>query len=158
MPKSRVYIDTSVLGAIHDVEDLPRVEVTKQLLKILKAKSEFTPFISNIVIEEIEKAPSDIRGDLKKIIMDIDVEILYETNTCIELVNEYLKRRIIPQKFRDDARHIAVAVINNIDVIVTWNCRHMANIEKKRVINAVNMMLGYRQIDIVTPLEVVGFG
>ena len=57
MPALKVYIDTSVLGAIHDVEDLPRVEVTKQLLNVLKAGGEFTPFISNIVIEEIEKAP-----------------------------------------------------------------------------------------------------
>jgi len=158
MPALKVYIDTSVLGAIHDVEDLPRVEVTKQLLNVLKAGGEFTPFISNIVIEEIEKAPLNIRGSLKKIIGDAAVEILYETDSCVELVNEYVKRQIIPKKYRDDARHIAVAVINDIDVIVTWNCRHMANIEKKRMINAVNMMLGYRQIDLVTPLEVVGYG
>ena len=67
----------------------------------------------------------------------------------------YLQEGVVPAKFRDDARHIAVAVINSIDVIVTWNCRHMANIEKKRLINAVNLIKGYPQIDIVTPMEVI---
>jgi predicted nucleic acid-binding protein len=86
------------------------------------------------------------------------LEVIYETETCVTLVEEYVKRKIIPRKYRDDARHIAVAVVNDIDVIITWNCRHMAQVEKKRMINAVNMMLGYRQIDIVTPLEVVGDG
>ena len=88
---------------------------------------------------------------------EIPAEILYETDTCAELVSEYLKKRIIPRRYRDDARHIAIAVINDIDVIATWNCRHMANIRRKRMINAVNMMLGYRQVEIVTPLEVVGY-
>lgn len=73
-------------------------------------------------------------------------------------MTEYLKERIVPEKYRDDGRHIAVAVVNDADVIVTWNCRHMANIERKRMFNAVNMLLGYKQIDIVTPMEVVGFG
>lgn len=68
-----------------------------------------------------------------------------------------MKKNIIPKRYRDDARHISVAVVNNIDVIITWNCKHMANIENKRMINAVNMMFGFRQIDIVTPLEVVGY-
>jgi len=157
MLKLKIYVDTSVFGAIFDTEDISRVQVTKQLLSIIKTGLEFTPFISNIVVEEIEKAPLDIRRNLKERIKDISLEVLYETDDCVELVNEYLKRRIIPKKYRDDARHIAVAVINDIDVIVTWNCKHMANIEKKRMINAVNMMLGYRQVDIVTPLEVVEY-
>ena len=61
------------------------------------------------------------------------------------MVTAYLKERIVPEKYRDDGRHIAVAVVNDTDVIVTWNCRHMANIEKKRMFNAVNMLfIGHR--------------
>jgi hypothetical protein len=86
------------------------------------------------------------------------LEVIYETEAGVTLLEEYVKRKIIPRKYRDDGRHIAVAVVNDVDVIITWNCKHMAQVEKKRMINAVNMMLGYRQIDIVTPLEVVGYG
>jgi predicted nucleic acid-binding protein len=158
MPKIKVYIDTSVLGAIYDTEDSTRVNITKQLLNLFKKQENFIPFVSNIVIEEVEKAPKDITIGLKKIIKNTSFKILFETDDCVKLVNGYMKKKIIPQKYRDDARHIAVAVVHDMDIIVTWNCRHMANVENKRIINAVNMMLGYKQIDIVTPLEVVGYG
>lgn len=157
MPKLKVYVDTSILGAIYDLEDAPRVNVTKKLLKQLKSRKDYIPFISNILIEEIEKAPKDIVHGLKDIISDVSFETIYEDDDSVLLVDEYMKKRIIPKRYRDDARHIAVAVTNNIDVIVTWNCKHMANIENKRIINAVNMMFGFRQIDIVIPLEVVGY-
>ncbi len=157
MPKLKVYLDTSILGAIYDVEDTPRVNITKKLLEQLKDRKDYIPIISNIVLEEISKAPKDIVKGLKDILNNISFETIYEDDESAQLVNEYMKKRIIPKKYRDDARHIAVAVTNNIDVIATWNCRHMANVENKRIINAVNMMLGYRQIDIVTPLEVVGY-
>jgi len=158
MPKLKVYLDTSVLGAVFDTEDPLRVSVTKLLLSVLKTRQEYMPFISNVVIEEIEEAPLTIRKDLKHMVDAFSLEVLYETEACVTLVEEYMKKKIIPRKYRDDARHIAVAVINDVDVIITWNCKHMAQVEKKRMINAVNMMLGYRQIDIVTPLEVVGYG
>jgi predicted nucleic acid-binding protein len=158
MPKLKVYVDTSVLGAVYDTEDPSRVTVTKQLLIILKKRQEYMPFISNVVLEEIEEAPLNIRNDLKHMVDTFSLEIIYETEACVTLVEEYVKKKIIPRKYRDDARHIAVAVLHDVDVIITWNCRHMAQVEKKRMINAVNMMLGYRQIDIVTPLEVVGYG
>ena len=158
MPKLKVYVDTSVLGAVYDTEDPSRVAVTKQLLSILKKRQEYMPFISNVVLEEIEEAPLNIRNDLKHMVDIFSLEIIYETETCVTLVEEYVKKKIIPRKYRDDARHIAVAVLHDVDVIITWNCKHMAQVEKKRMINAVNMMLGYRQIDIVTPLEVVGYG
>ena len=158
MPKMKVYLDTSVLGAVYDTEDPTRVIVTKQLLGLLKKRQEYIPFISNVVIEEIEEAPPNIRNDLKHMVDTFSLEVIYETEAGVTLVEEYVKRKIIPRKYRDDARHIAVAVVNDVDVIITWNCKHMAQVEKKRMINAVNMMLGYRQIDIVTPLEVVGYG
>jgi hypothetical protein len=158
MPKMKVYLDTSILGAVYDIEDPTRVTVTKQLLGLLKKRQEYIPFISNVVIEEIDEAPPTIRNDLKHMVDTFSLEVIYETEPCVTLVEEYVKRKIIPRKYRDDARHIAVAVINDVDVIITWNCKHMAQVEKKRMINAVNMMLGYRQIDIVTPLEVVGYG
>ena len=156
MPKSKIYLDTSVLGAIYDTEHPHRVETTRHLLDILGSSTKYSAFISNIVIEEIEKAPSEIRMGLKRVIDEMKPEVIYEKDECIELVNEYLRKKVIPRGYRDDARHIAVAVVHNMDVIVSWNCRHMANIEKKRLVNAVNLMSGHRQIDIVTPLEVIG--
>ena len=155
MAKLKVYVDTSIFGGVYDEEDPRRIQITETLLDILKLKIGCIPYVSNIVIEEIERAPHDIRNELEKIMGGTDSKILHETPECVGLVNEYIRRRIIPARYRDDARHIAVAVVNRIDAIITWNCRHMANIEKKRAINEVNIKMGYAQIDIVTPMEVV---
>ena len=158
MIKLKIYIDTSVFGGIFDIEDPVRVDVTKQVLNILRIREKYIPYISNIVIEETEKAPPKIKQKLKKIVEDTKCEIFYESDECIELVDEFMKQKVIPKKSRDDARHVAVATVNNVDIILTWNCRHLANIENKRMINSISIMLGYKQIDIVTPLEVVGYG
>lgn len=157
MPLLKLYLDTSVIGALLDTEDPSRVEITKQLFSLIKSSSHLEGYISNIVIEEIEKAPHDLRAHLIQYLEQQNLSTLFETNESPPLIQEYLKQRIIPQRYRDDARHIAVAVIHDIDVIVTWNCKHMAHFEKKRKINAVNLLIGYQQIDIVTPLEVVGY-
>ncbi|MBM4250166.1 MAG: type II toxin-antitoxin system VapC family toxin [Euryarchaeota archaeon] len=151
----KVYVDTSIFGGLYDSEDKRRVEITKTMLDILKLRIGCLPFISNIVIEEIERAPNGIRTDLRKRLGDTRPRLLNETPECAGLVNEYVQRRIIPARYRDDARHIAVAIINRMDAIVTWNCRHMANLGKKQAINEVNLKAGYARIDIVTPMEVV---
>jgi len=156
MKLMKTYLDTSVIGAIFDTEDPNRVEQTKYLLSILKDRDGYVPFISNILIEEIERAPIQIRSELEKQIKEMKCEIIYENKSSINLVSEYIKKRIVSNKYREDARHLAIAVIQNMDLIVTWNCVHMANYRKKRMIWAVNLMLGYDQIDIVTPLEVIG--
>lgn len=65
MHRLKMYVDTSVFGALYDLDDLPRVEMTKELLEVLKSGVKYAPFISNVVIEEIEKAPLNIRKSLK---------------------------------------------------------------------------------------------
>jgi predicted nucleic acid-binding protein len=155
MPKFKAYIDTSVFGALYDTEDAKRVRITKTMIEILRMRIGCLPFISNIVIEEIEGAPDKIAKGLNKVLKQVNATILHESEECATLVKEYLKKNIIPRRYRDDCRHIAVAVINNIDVIITWNCRHMANIDRKRAINEINQKMGFGPIDIITPLEVV---
>jgi len=67
----------------------------------------------------------------------------------------YLQEGVVPAKFRDDARHIAVAVVNELDAVISWNYRHMVNIVTKRRVNAVNLKTGYKQIEILSPEEVL---
>jgi len=155
MAKLKVYVDTSVFGALYDKEDTRRVEITENMLDILRLRIGCIPFISNIVLDEIDAAPERIRSDLKKRVKVADPRVLQETSACVALVAEYMKRRIIPAQSRDDARHIAVATVHQVDAIITWNCRHMANIEKKVAINEVNLKSGWGHVDIITPLEVV---
>jgi len=69
----------------------------------------------------------------------------------------FLTEDVIPQKFRDDARHIAIAIFYNLDVLVSWNYRHMVNIRVKKMINSLCIRQGFKPIDIVSPEEVIEY-
>lgn len=157
MKRLKVYLDTSVFGAIYDTEDANRVEITDKLLELLKERRGMEPYISNVVLEEVEEAPKNLRDGIKASIKSIDADILTEDEHSAELAEEYMKERTVPSKSRDDARHIAVAVVNNMDAIITWNCKHMAHLGRKRKINAIGMVMGYHQIEIVTPMEAIEY-
>jgi len=152
--RMNVYIDTSVFGAIFDTEDPFRVDATKKLLATLRQKDNYRPFISNILLEEVNKAPSRIREALIQQITEWDFEVMEENEESAALVRSYIEDGILNIKYRDDARHVALSVVNNVDIIVSWNCKHLSNVQKKRRFNAVNLKLGYHEIDIITPLEV----
>ena len=58
-------------------------------------------------------------------------------------------------KYEDDAFHIALASVNNLDVIVSWNFQHIVKLKTKREVNAINALLGYKAVEIYSPWEVV---
>lgn len=80
--------------------------------------------------------------------------VLEESSESLALARAYLEANAIPADYEDDARHIAIATLNDINVIVSWNFRHMVNIDRKRRINSVNLREGLPLIDLVSPWEV----
>jgi len=73
----------------------------------------------------------------------------------IDLANAYIKEKALTIKSIDDAIHIATATIHRIDVIVSWNFKHIVNLNRIRIFNAVNLKHGYPVMEIRTPLEVL---
>ena len=66
-----------------------------------------------------------------------------------------MERNIFPVKYRDDALHIAIASVNDLEIVVSWNLEHMVKLKTRREIKAVNILEGYRELEICTPLEVI---
>ncbi|MFQ6073425.1 MAG: PIN domain-containing protein [Methanosarcinales archaeon] len=155
--KFRFYLDTSVFGSIFDFEDQRRIEIAKELIEEIK-KGIFEAFISPLVLDEIRKAPENIRDELINVIRELKLPLLAETEESMLITQNYLQERILPEKFRDDARHIAIAVFYEMDAIISWNYRHIVNIRVKRMVNAVNLKIGYKPIEILSPEEVIEYG
>jgi len=153
----KIYLDTSVLGGIFDIEDSQRMKIVQQCLKKIK-RGDFEVFISRLTIQELMDAPLEIKEKLIKIVEDIQPKILEETEESLEIAEAYINEGIIPEKFRDDARHIAIVSFYEIDFLVSWNYHHMVNIKVKKLVNAINLRLGYKLIEIVPPEEVVEYG
>jgi hypothetical protein len=133
MKKVSLYMDTSVLGGLFDIEDKKRVDTADSLIKLIKNEI-FEGFISFLTLEEMVKAPYEMREKLRNTVTESGLKILEETEECIELANAYVNNEIIPAKYRNDARHIAIGVYHEVDFIVSWNYRHMVNITVRRLI------------------------
>ena len=154
MKKLNLYLDTSIYNFVI-ADDVPRErEVTLKLFKEIKS-GKYNVFISDVVIREINNAPEEIAVKLRNLINDIEPEELQVDENVQALADRYIKEGVIPLKYRDDALHIAVAVINNIDVIVSWNFTHIVKVKTKKEVTGINSMMGYKEIEIYSPLEVI---
>jgi len=149
----KLYLDTSVLGALTDPGPEDRIALTRRLLDELRAER-WEAFVSTLVLVEIDGAAEPIRKRIADELARTPVTVLEETSETIALAHSYVAAGAIPADAETDARHIAVAVLNDIRVVVSWNFRHMVNIERKRRINSVNVREGLPLLDIVSPWEV----
>jgi 6-phosphofructokinase len=146
--KFNLYLDTSVPNAYFDVKDLYRQEITKQFWSKLKGHQ---VYVSDLVIKEI-KATGDERLRKNLIQLVKDFELLSAKSEEIKvLAEEYVTRGIVPVKHVEDAVHIAVTTINSLDILVSWNFEHIVKLKNKREVNAVNILLGYDQIETIEP-------
>jgi len=147
---NRVYTDTSVIGGCFDRE----FEEWSCRLFDLFRKGEMKLVISDITINELEEAP----GEVKDVILSVPEEFIERVNYDEEadiLANRYIRTGIVEERIIVDAQHVAIATVVVADFLVSWNFKHIVNFEKIRKFNGVNMIYGYRTIDIRTPREVV---
>ena len=152
MKLSRIYLDTSVIGGCHDEEFK---SWSNGLMKDFRLIN-YLPVLSELTFDEVNKAPKRVQDTLKTL-LEYEPEVLEISEPALELSEEYLKRKILTPKFRDDALHIALASLANVDVLVSWNFRHIVHYDKIRLFNAVNIENGLKTIDIYSPREVTNY-
>ncbi len=144
----RIYLDTSVIGGYFDDEFR---EKTRRLFDAF-LRGEARMVLSDLTLRELEPAPERVR-----ILVDGLPKEMIETSTeSLELATHYIAAGAVGEASRSDAEHIALATIAKIDVLVSWNFRHIVNLPKIRRYNSVNQALGYPQLEIRTPIEVIG--
>ena len=155
MKKLKLYIETSAWNFVF-AEDAPeKMALTKDFFKGL-GQGMYEIYASDIVLLEIGKAPDSIRKKLKGLIdqyKPIMLESSAESETLAEL---YLKRGAVPPKKLEDALHVAIAAVAEMDALVTWNYKHLANLKRSEFFYGINLEQGYhKKLEIVTPMEVM---
>lgn len=151
----KLYIETSVPNMLlHD--DAPeKKQITELFVRWLRL-SAHEPFVSPVMIREIAKARSPRRELLEKAVLELRATMLEVPSEAEVLARQYAKARIVPTRFQDDLLHVAIAVCHRLDMIVSWNMKHLANPNKVALINAVNRQQGWPLMRIHTPQEVMG--
>jgi predicted nucleic acid-binding protein len=151
MKKLRVYVDTSVIGGCYDYEFSIW---SNGIFKDFKSGN-FQAVISELTAVEIGNAPERVRtkyAELKEY-----SEYLTVSDECSQLADIYHKRKILTPKFYDDMMHIALATVANVDIVVSWNFKHIVHFDKIRQFNGVNLELGYSTLQIYSPREVTNY-
>jgi len=115
------------------------------------------PVISELMQAEVSRAPQEVRQILLDL-MECRCQVLAETEESIGLAHKYLAAAILSKKFENDARHISLATIHNVNMMVSWNFKHIVHFDKIQQFNSVNIREGYKTIEIYSPLEVVNYG
>ncbi len=157
MKKIKIYLDTSVINFLY-ADDVPELKkVTEEFFAYVKDGHRYDVYISDIVINEINK--TDDLTKRQKLLSTIECYTLEKlpNNRDIEisgLAEMYLNKGVIPRRKIEDALHIAYAVVFEMDVLLSWNFKHLANIKREREVLLVNIENGYNYpLRIVTPME-----
>ena len=105
-------------------------------------------------MEELIEADEKIKKVLERIPSDY-FELVYRNTESEELSAQYIQAKAISSKFSDDALHVALATIFKVDLLVSWNFKHLVNYNRIVKYNAINLLNGYKQVEIRSPKEVV---
>jgi len=151
--KQRIYIDTSIVGGYFDEEFR---DATCKLFERLE-KDEIKFVISELLELELIDAPQHVRELLLKYPAD-KFERISLTDEAVKLADTYIIDKVVGKTSLEDCRHIAMATINKVDVLASWNFKHIVNLDKIKGYNSVNLRLGYSMIEVRSPLELINYG
>lgn len=149
--RPRIYIDTSVFGGCEDAEF---IDHSRRLVAAM-AKADYAMVISELTLLELERAPAAVRAHLERVPERL-VEVLAMDAEAEALAAEYIQDGAVGANERFDALHIAIATAARVDVLVSWNFKHIVNLRRIHAFNAVILKLGYQVLEIRNPREVIG--
>ena len=148
--KRRIYTDTSVIGGCLDAE----LEQASRLLMNAFERGEAIMVLSDLTALELLAAPAAVRAVAERV-PDVHREHVGMTSEAVALADRYIAAGAVGMANRIDARHIALATVSHVNVLVSWNFRHIVNLWRIQAYNSVNLREGYSMLEIRTPREVV---
>ena len=145
----KVYIDTSVIGGYLDNEF--RLH-SRRLFSDFQA-GRFKAVLSNVTLAELRQAPDALRALLEHPVLET-AERVFLDEEAVLLSEAYIEDTVVGHAHRVDAQHIAIATVQRVDILVSWNFQHIVKWSRIRAFNAVNLKQGYPPLEIRSPQEV----
>ncbi|MDR2198907.1 MAG: hypothetical protein LBR53_05540 [Deltaproteobacteria bacterium] len=149
----KFYLETSIFNRYFDVDPILH-PATVQLFKEIAA-GKFEPYTSVFVTDELEAAPKDKSEKMLNLIPKYKIKVLPKDPNAVLIANLSIDNKIIPERYRMDAMHIALSTVNGLDKIISLNFKHIVK-DKTRTFTAyISTIYGYSVIDIKSPMEVI---
>ncbi len=150
--KQKIYVDTSIIGGFFDEEFK---EATALLFQRLENR-EIVFVVSDLLDYELINAPVNVRELLLKYPADF-FERVNLTEEAIKLADAYIDEKVVGKTSLVDCRHIAIATIYKVDILASWNFKHIVNLDRIKGYNSVNLKLGYAMLEIRNPKDLVKY-
>jgi predicted nucleic acid-binding protein len=153
MRKLRVYIETTLFNYYFDTDR----EMHPHTVKLFKeiAAGKYEAYTSGAVITELAKAPEEKYAKMRSLIDEYQITVLSVNDEADRLADVYVTENIIPSKYRTDALHIAIAAVNDLNMIISMNFEHIVKRKTKIETEKINISNGYHAVEIFNPMEVV---
>ena len=149
----KVYLETTLFNFYVDADRDAHADTVRLFKEIATGK--YDAYTSIYVTDELEAASEPKRSKMMKLLTDYKITVLAPNEEAAGLAQKYIASGIIPQKYRSDALHIAIASVNNLDMIISMNFQHIVKRKTKIATGSVNALNGYGNIEILTPMEVI---
>ena len=148
MAPLHIYLDTSVIGGFFDLEFAGPTQALFDRIE----RGDFRVYVSDVIRRELAPAPPRVRELLNQIPAAFLVNLLLDPE-AEALASAYIAGNALGKGSLADAQHIALASVNRLDVVVSWNFKHIVNLDRIRFFHAINLQNGYPTVDIRSPLE-----
>ena len=150
MKKPKIYLDTSYLSHLHHPDAPDKMQDSLALWRDILA-GEYESVISGVTTRELMRCAEPKKTIMSQYLDEGDFEELAVSREADELAQEIIKRGILTARSLDDCTHIALAILNNCDIIVSWNFKHIVNIKTIQGIRQIVISKRYKPIDIYPP-------
>lgn len=150
--EQRFYFDTSVFGGIYDVEFEEETILLFEKVTLGQIKCVY----SNLTESELTNAPENVRNFFQNLPDDCKEKVLV-TPEALKLAQIYVDEKVVGETSLDDCIHIATATLSKVDMLVSWNFKHIVNIYRIRGYNSINLRLGHKILEIHSPKEIVNY-
>ena len=146
----RFYFDTSVFGGLFDTEFEEETTLLFEMVSLGQIKCVY----SNLTETELTNAPERVRAFFQDLKEELKEKVLV-TPEALTLAQTYVDEKVVGETSLDDCIHIATATLNKVDMLVSWNFKHIVNVYRIRGYNSINLRLGHGTLEIHSPKEIV---
>ena len=152
----KIYLETTLFNFYFDEDrGFAHAETVRLFEEIAAGKYE--AFTSTYVTDELENAPEVKRDKMMRLITEYKISVLAPNVEVVRVADIYIAENVIPQKYRTDGLHIAIATVYDLDMVISMNFQHIVKRKTKAATASINVLNGYRAIEICNPMEVIEY-
>ena len=149
--KTKIYLDTSVLSYLKQEDSPERTSATLKFWEELKTRTDVEIYLSDVTLAEISDCYEPKKSFMQEKLKEIKFLLLEKDEDAERLASQIIELGILTNKSHDDCLHIAIAVLEACNYIVSWNFKHLVNVKTINGVRAITNLKGFSPIDIITP-------